>query len=48
MWLMVAIGGALLALVAIAARVRQRRSRRIDLVSVIDAWLAEHRVRRPP
>jgi hypothetical protein len=49
MWLTFAIGGALLAVVvAVAARMLRRRSRRIDLGSVSDAWLAEHRIRRPP
>jgi hypothetical protein len=43
MWLYLGIGGAIMAGVALMWRAVAGRRRRIDLGSVSDAWLADHR-----
>lgn len=46
MWLQFGIGSAVVLLVAVIGRAVRRRKKHIDLGSVSDAWLAEHRMRR--
>jgi hypothetical protein len=45
MWVLLGLGGGAVVVAAIVTRLFRRRSKRIDVGPVSDAWLAEQRAR---